>query len=246
MEEEEEEEEEAGERGAGKEAGAEAVSGEGASGGLRWSKLEDSAVREIAQLSIDEDAGAGRGAIGEAGAAAAAAAALASSSSSTTGAAVEMERRRLQSVIPTLTDPTMDSSVAVDALSVDAVSEVRRAKDRAMARGANRLDEARDDEIDVDAQVRRARAIHGASMKEAGAMLPFNTSFAQLQQQNSRPGTAGSGRPGTAGSGRPGTGRSGGSGGGGGSRPGTGMSGAAVAGGGGGGEGRNSPSSAVE
>ena len=39
--------------------------------------------------------------------------------------------------------------------------------------------QARDGEIDVDAQVRRAKAIHGASMKEAGALLPFNTSFAQ-------------------------------------------------------------------
>ena len=106
----------------------------------------------------------------------------------------------------------MDSSVAVDALSVDAVSEVRRAKDRAMARATNRLDEARDGEIDVDAQVRRAKAIHGASMKEAGAMLPFTTSFAQRE----RPGGGGStgSRPETGGSaGRPGTGRSGGSGG---------------------------------
>jgi hypothetical protein len=93
----------------------------------------------------------------------------------------------------------------------------------------------------VDVQVRRARAIHGASMMEAGALLPFSTTFAQ---HGAGSGSAAGSRPGTAGSGRPGTGRSGGNGGGAGSRPGTGLSGgrsSAM-----GGAGRNSPSSAAE
>jgi hypothetical protein len=66
--------------------------------------------------------------------------------------------------------------------------------------------------MDMDAQVRRARAIHSASMREAGAMLPFTTTFAPpgsggagggKAAGSARPGTAGSDRPGTAGSGRP-------------------------------------------
>ena len=142
-------------------------------------------------------------------AAAAASKALAASyrprspSASASLAAVEMDRGRLKSVVPTLTDPTLDHAVAFEALTVDAKSEVRRAKDRAMARASARLDEARDEEIDVDARVRRERAIHGASMREAEAMLPFHARF-EAESATGRPGT------GRSVSSRPGTGTSGG------------------------------------
>ena len=77
--------------------------------------------------------------------------------SSASVAAVETDMRRLQSVMPALVDPAMDSAVVVEGLTVDAKSEVRRAKDRAMARGTSRLEETREGELDTDAQVREER-----------------------------------------------------------------------------------------
>ena len=109
-------------------------------GGVPRSRLEDVATRGIAQLNIEDGEGARLpGEAGEAGAAAAAAISLAAGnkaraaaaattaaataattgrtrppSASASSSAVETERRRLHSIIPTLTDPTMDSAVGGD------------------------------------------------------------------------------------------------------------------------------------
>ena len=94
-------------------------------GGVPRSRLEDVATRGIAQLNIEDGEGARLpGEAGEAGAAAAAATTAAATaattgrtrppSASASSSAVETERRRLHSIIPTLTDPTMDSAVRGD------------------------------------------------------------------------------------------------------------------------------------
>lgn len=110
-----------------------------------------------------------------------------------------LEKQRIESVMPTLTDPTLDMSVALEGLTVDAKAEMRRAKDRAMSRGSARLEEAREADIETEAQVRRARAIHKANLKEAED-IPFS---GMKKGASSRPGTSSgaSSRPGS----RPGT-----------------------------------------
>lgn len=139
-----EEEEEGGGDPEGVGGGEEIEREEGGEGGVRLPGLEDTAARGMSRLDIDDDEDIRVGGeAGEAGAAAAAAVAIAAAnksraaaaagtanaaadgrlrsrppSASASSGAVEMERRRLHSIIPTLTDPTMDSAVVVDALTV--------------------------------------------------------------------------------------------------------------------------------